>query len=116
MRPVERPNSRKRSERTTYDLSDGEILGDLVFEFRDVRFNDRRLSTTADGDLFSSRRIPSGVTIYFSVPRSSFTRRVNVVVPFWYDWEENAVPVRRGDAVHQLYFGFPETLTKRTRQ
>ena len=102
----------KRSERTAYDLSEGEILGDLVLEFRDVRFDDRRISTTADGDLLSSRRLASGITVYFTVSRSSFTRRVNLVVPFWYEWEENAVQVLHGNAVHQLYFAFPETLTE----
>jgi hypothetical protein len=98
----------KRSDSTVYDLSDAEILHDLVFELRDTRFSDRRISTTADGDLFFSRRIPSGVTVYFTVRRSSFTRRANLVVPFRYEWEENAVPVVSGNAVHGVYFVLPE--------
>lgn len=98
----------KRSDSAVYDLSDAEILDDLVFELRDTRFSDRRISTTADGDLFSSRRIHSGVTVYFTVRRSSFTRRANLVVPFRYEWEESAVPVVSGDAVHGVYFVLPE--------
>jgi hypothetical protein len=98
----------KRSDSAAYDLSDAEILNDLVCELRDTRFSDRRISTTADGDLFSSRRIRSGVTVYFTVRRSSFTRRANLVVPFRYEWEENAVPIVSGNAVHAVYFVLPE--------
>ncbi len=106
----------KRTDPTFYDLSNGELVGDLVFEFRESRFSDRRTSTTAEGDVFSTRRIPSGVTIYFQARRSSFTEAVNLVVPFSYEWEENVVPTLRGNAVHYVYFSFPESLTKRARK
>ena len=104
----------KRPERQGYDLANGELLSDLRFDIREARWSDRRTSTTADGDTLSTRRLSSNVTIYFYVRRSSFTETQDVVVPFLYEWEENEVPVRRGDAVHQLYFSFPGSLIKRS--
>jgi hypothetical protein len=105
----------KRAENTGFDLSDAEVLGDLIFEMRDGQ-NDRLISTTADGDSFFSRRIPPSVIIYFTVRRSSFASRLNLVVPFRYEWEEDAVPVVSGSAMHGVYFAIPGSLSKRERK
>jgi len=95
-----------RRNRTDYDnVSDNEVLTDLIYEIRDAR-NDRVVKTTSNRHLIFNRRVLAGASVKVAIPLADRQRKRSLVVPFTYEWEEKTPPARRGGAAHQIYFAF----------
>lgn len=57
------------------------------------------------GDSVETYAIPKGESVIFSVPLAYFRKRLDVLVPFRFDWEANdTINMTSGAVAHRVYF------------
>jgi len=85
----------------TFDLQDGTVIG-VNYEVQDSR-REKGPKPVHGGDEVIISRLPSSRSIIFSVPYIYFKQRLDIVVPFKYEWERSSSP-RVGPVYHRVSF------------
>ncbi len=102
------------------DLPDGVVVPAVKFYTED-RHHSKAPVPAWGGDMFFKFRLLGGNSMLFAIPTAYLRERLDIVMPFAYEWEQEAKApkvIYSGDVEHRVYFhndSLPEEIRKRIR-